>query len=61
MRTIYVVDDFDTHKAGDQVEVDDQVACDAIAQGKAVPSIWTYKAIDPAVENRAIDGAPEVK
>jgi hypothetical protein len=62
MRTIHVVVDFDAHKAGDHIEVDDQVACDAIAQGFAVPSVEVLeKALDPVAENRALDGAPEVK
>lgn len=62
MRTIHVCVDFDVHKAGDHVEVDDQVAVDAIAQGFAVPSVDPIeKAFDPVEENRALDGAPEVK
>ncbi len=58
MRTIQVVVGFDVHKAGEHIEVDDQVACDAIAQGYAVPSVYT---ILSATENRAIDGAPEAQ
>lgn len=63
MRIIRVTVDFDVHKAGDLVEVEDQVACDAIAQGYAVPSVDALedKAIEEAPENRAFDAAPEVK
>ena len=62
MRTILLVSDCEPYKAGDHVEVEDQFACDAIAQGFAVPSINPVaKAFDPVAENRAIDGAPEVK
>jgi hypothetical protein len=62
MRTIHVCVDFDVHKAGDHIAVEDQVACDAIAQGLAVPSVDEIeKAFDPVEENRALDAAPEVK
>lgn len=62
MRIIRLVVDFSPFKAGDHVEVDDQYACDAIAQGFAVPSVDAIqKAFDPVEENRALDGAPEVK
>lgn len=62
MRTILLVSDYSPFVAGDHVEVDDQFACDAIAFGYAVPSINPVaKAFDPVEENRALDGAPEVK
>jgi hypothetical protein len=63
MKHIQVVVAFDVYKEGDCVEVEPQVACDAIAQGYAVP--YTHELpreeFDPVEENRAIDGAPEVK
>jgi hypothetical protein len=63
MRTIHVVVPFDVHQAGDLVEVDEQVACDAIAQGYAVPSVEAVapQIFNPVEENRAINAAPEVK
>ena len=64
MRTILFVESTGDFKAGDNVLVDDQTACDAIAAGFAVPSvefIEDTKAIDAAPENRALDAAPEVK
>lgn len=61
MRTIQVVVPFDVHQAGDVIEVEDQVACDTIAQGYAVPSVEQAKAITAAPENKAMASAPEVK
>lgn len=63
MRAIRFLSDFQGHHAGNVAEVDDQLACDAIAQGHAVPSIdpVTPKAIESAPENKAIESAPEVK
>lgn len=62
MRTIQIVVPFGGFDAGDHVEVDDQVACDAIAQGTAVPSVEapTTKAMT-APENKAFESAPENK
>ena len=39
MRLVQFVQDVDAYKAGDVAEVDDQLACNAIAMGAAVPSI----------------------
>jgi hypothetical protein len=88
VRTVKFIKDFESYKADDHVEVDDQVACDAIASGAAVPSVDAIEApqespaaavepsaeqpaaetpaaeqaaFEPATENRALDGAPEVK
>ena len=62
MRTVQFLADFGGHAAGDHVEVDDQMACDAIAQGAAVPRIDPIsKAINSAPENKALDPAVEVK
>lgn len=66
MRIIKVTVDFDVHKVGDHIEVEDQVACDAIAQGYAVPGLLYLedpeeKAIDASPENRALDAVLEVK
>ncbi len=63
MRTVYIVVDFDVHKAGDLVELDLQTATDAIAQGFAVPSVDVIeaKAFNPVEENLALDAAPETK
>lgn len=70
MRTILVCSDFDTYKAGDHVEVEDQTALDAIVQGYAVPSVKEVpfddadapeKAVYAAPENRTFEATPEVK
>lgn len=63
MRTIKVVVDFDVYKAGDHIEVEDQVALDACVQGYAVGSVDALegKAIESAPENKAIESAPENK
>lgn len=50
MRTIQVVVAFDVHKTGDHLEVEDQVACDAIAQGYAVPSVYAVEPAAPPVD-----------
>lgn len=39
MKNILFLQDFDAFKAGDHVLAPDQVACDAIACGAAVPSV----------------------
>lgn len=39
MKNVQFVQDFDAYKKGEHVAVDDQVACDAIANGYAVPSV----------------------
>jgi hypothetical protein len=39
MKNIEFLQDFDAYKAGDHVLAPDQVACDAIACGAAVPSV----------------------
>jgi len=51
MRNLLFVQDFQTYKAGDHVEVDDQTAVDAIAAGFAVPSV---DALPPAIEITAL-------
>ena len=63
MRIIQVTVEFDVYKVGECIEVEDQVACDAIAQGYAVPSVEALpgKSFNAAPENRAFDAAPEVK
>ena len=39
MKNVQFVQDFDAYKKGEHFAVDDQVACDAIANGYAVPSV----------------------
>jgi hypothetical protein len=39
MKNVLFVQDFDAYKKGDHAAVDDQIACDAIANGFAVPSV----------------------
>ena len=48
MKNIQFVQDFDAYKAGDHVLADDQVACDAIACGAAVPSVQAIAMPVPA-------------
>jgi len=65
-RIIKFVSDFVDFKSGDIVEVEDQLACDAIAEGYAVPTIdpVTKAAESPAVaqespETTVTESAPE--
>ncbi len=39
MKNVLFLQDFGPHKAGEHVMAEDQVACDAIASGAAVPSV----------------------
>lgn len=39
MKNVLFLQDFGSHKAGEHVLAEDQVACDAIAAGAAVPSV----------------------
>lgn len=48
MKNILFLQDFAGHKAGEHVMADDQVACDAIACGAAVPSVDAVPAPAPA-------------
>lgn len=59
MRQIEVVVPFAGYEAGAHVDVNDQIATDAIAAGLAVPSIASRKSVDAAPENKAFDGASE--
>ncbi len=43
MKNVLFLQDFDGYKKGSHVAVDDQVACDAIANGYAVPSVEPIK------------------
>jgi hypothetical protein len=62
MRLIKIITSFGEYTAGAVELVEDQAACDAIAQGLAVPSIEPVaKAVEAAPENKAIESAPEVK
>jgi hypothetical protein len=63
MRIVKFTQDTGTFKAGEIAEVEDQIACGAIAQGIAVPSIdhVEVKAFDPVEEVCAFDAAPETK
>ena len=47
MKNILFLQDFDAFKAGDRVLAPDQVACDAIACGAAVPSVEAIPAPPP--------------
>lgn len=39
MRNVLFVSDFESFKAGEHTQVEDQIAVDAIANGYAVPSV----------------------
>ncbi len=39
MKNVLFLQDFGPHKAGERVLAEDQLACDAIACGAAVPSV----------------------
>ena len=39
MKNVHFLQDFAAHKAGERVLVEDQLACDAIACGAAVPNV----------------------
>ncbi len=39
MKPVLFLQDFGPHKAGEQLLADDQIACNAIAAGAAVPSV----------------------
>jgi hypothetical protein len=39
MKNVQFVQNFDAYKKGEYVAVDDQIACDAIANGYTVPSV----------------------
>jgi hypothetical protein len=63
MRQIKIIVPFDVYTSGQTAEVEDQVACDAIAQGYAVPSIEEIEMQSAAAapENMALNAAPEAK
>ena len=44
MKPVLFLQDFGPHKAGEQLLADDQIACDAIAAGAAVPSVQAIPA-----------------
>jgi hypothetical protein len=48
MKNIEFLQDFDAYKAGEHVLAPDQVACDAIACGAAVPSVQAIAEPAPA-------------
>jgi hypothetical protein len=48
MKNIQFVQDFDAYQAGQHVLAPDQVACDAIASGAAVPSVQAIAMPTPA-------------
>jgi hypothetical protein len=48
MKNIEFLQDFDAYKAGEHVLAPDQVACDAIACGAAVPSVQALAEPAPA-------------
>jgi hypothetical protein len=56
MRSVLFVNDSGKYKAGQNISADDQVACDAIAQGDAVPSIY---AEDISTTDTVDEPAPE--
>lgn len=57
MRTVRFIQDLDDFKAGEVLEVEDQIACGAIAQGYAVPSVDAAK---PRITATA-EAAPEAE
>lgn len=44
MKPVLFLQDFGPHKAGEQLLAEDQIACDAIAAGAAVPSVQAIAA-----------------
>ncbi len=54
MRNVLFVRDFESFKAEDHVEVEDQIAVDAIAGGFAVPSVDAFA---PATEIKKLPEA----
>ena len=59
MKPILILQDFDAFKAGDHVLASDQVACDAIACGAAVPSVQAIA--EPASAKSAAQTASKAK
>ena len=60
MKPVLFLQDFGPHKAGEQLLAEDQIACDAIAAGAAVPSVQAIPAAsEPTLT--AIPSKPKVE
>ncbi len=57
MKNVLFVLDFDAYKKGDHVAVNDQIACDAIANGFAVPSVELIQQLSLSTEQVSTEAA----